>query len=276
MYVRHREMIERDRTQHKSSDILTNVPGQNDTAQVAGHALVFQSGPHGVRPLAEELLQSPSGGSTSEDPFSAFAEFLPKTQLKIVQKALSGDSCCIFSDAVNELVGIGGPDSVKALVCILSQAVTDDGALANLSMRGRHVTVYTLSRALLKTADATRLSSLEGVEPKQKLSRYEKQQVWQLIRSLAKGDHGDAETAMGVRGLLFERFAEIPIIGKVLDFALRASILFDGAPSGGPPRLLFVLYDLPWALRSKLPFASLDTRANNLAEILYRGKAPKH
>lgn len=210
--------------------------------------------------------------SPSFDTTVTSTDFLPNRQAQLAGKALSADEYATFSDAVRELVKIGGIDSVKALVCILSQAITGDGTLAKLSVGGRHVTVYELSKALLKTAGASKLSDYDGLIPEQELSSHDRRQVWNLIRALARGDHGDAETTMGVRGLLFERVAKTPVLGTVINVALRAAAFFDGAPSGSPPRLLFELYDLPWAIGSNHPSASADLRSNNLAEILYRGQ----
>lgn len=199
---------------------------------------------------------------------------LPASIRLLVEKALSAEYYEHVSDAVLDLVKIGGFDAAKAISYILSEATSDQGALANLSLGGRHVTVYSLCKALLKLAGASRISLIRDVEPQVQLTRSEKKEVWELVRSLARGNHGDVETATGARSVFFERFADIPGVGKALDLVLKASMWIDGAPSGGPPRLLFVMHDLPWAFRSKLGFASVESRKGNLAEIFYRGKIP--
>lgn len=233
------------------------------------------AGPQGDLHNCEALqaLTGPSGTFLGHVMLTApnpFIQALPEQHRRLVEQVISTKAYGELNKAISELVKLGGLDSTKALVCLLSEATTTDGALAEVSLGGRHVVVYALCRALLKTAGATRLSEYESIHPERHLTKSEARDVWRLVHSLAKGDHGDIETATGARGLLFERFAELPGVGGILQLALKASQLMGGAPSGSPPKLLFVLYDLPWSFRSKLPFASVDSREGNLAEILFQ------
>lgn len=195
---------------------------------------------------------------------------LPEEHQTLVLRALAPESYPEFGGSLRSLVRLGGMDSIRALAILLSETTSDDGALADLSMGGRHVTVYSLTKAMLKIADVSRLSLYEDIEPSVSLTKKEKREVWDFVKSLAIGEHGDVEVATGVRSLLFERMGQITGVGTALEIILRIGGMIDGKPSGSPPRLLFVLYDLPWVFRSKIPFASVDSRKDNLAELLYR------
>ena len=68
---------------------------------------------------------------------------LPVPQRKIVEKVLLSGTYSDLFEAERELVKLGGIDSVRALACLLSEVVTDQGKLTNISLGGRHVPVYT-------------------------------------------------------------------------------------------------------------------------------------
>jgi hypothetical protein len=238
-----------------------SAPVVNQTPQIA------ESGGTNQGNIAK--LRHPRLDSTIEYRNSRI-DTLPDEQQKLVRSILSNKDNSELYESLRALVCLGGMESAKAIAILLSEVTTDKGALAQLSLGGRHVTVYSLTKAMLKIAEDNRLGGYESIVATRRLAKAEKREIWDFVKSLARGDHGDVEVATGVRGLLFERFCNLPVVGGRLHVLLNIAGRIDGTPSGAPPRLLFVLFDLPWILRSKIPFASTESRKGNLAELLYR------
>lgn len=216
-----------------------------------------------------------TGNLLESSPMNSVLGDLPERYSTLVVKALRSANTGEFVSTVKELIRFGGYDAAKSVGVLLSEASREEGALASLDS-DRQMTVYRLCHALLRIAGAgvELFPRFKDIEPEQHLSQAQKREVLAVVKFLALGDHGDIEAAAAARMIMLERWSEVPIAGKIFETLFDAfdgvHRFFSGRSADSPPMLLFVLADLPWALWSRIPFASVESRGEILDEIISR------